>query len=91
MVAGAIAPALRMSVKERNADSTGVNRARNAVIGAAIGAVGGALLGVHRARVADAQCGSECGGPPIDKLIYPPLFALLGAAAGAIVGYFITP
>jgi hypothetical protein len=82
-----IAPALSISVTRSTSDSTGVERAHHAVIGAVIGAVAGLAVGYHHGRVEDARCTGECGGPRISRLVDPPLFALLGGAIGAILGY----
>lgn len=82
-----IASALSISITRSTSDSTGVERAHHAVIGAVIGAVAGIAVGYHHAKVQDARCTGECGGPRISRLVDPPLFALLGAAIGGILGY----
>lgn len=88
-VAGRSTPPLHFTVRRLAADSRDAERARHAVIGTAVGALAGVALGYHRGKIADASCSSECGGPRIATLIDPPIYGLLGAAVGAIIGYWL--
>lgn len=84
---GKIAAPLGIAVRRAPSDSSRGDRVQHAVVGAAIGAVVGLGLGYYRGRMADADCSSECGGPRIATLVYPPLYGMLGGAIGALVGY----
>jgi len=84
-----INPVLRFAVRQWTSDSSGAARMEHAVVGAAVGAAVGVAVGYYRGRSADAQCTGDCGGPAIATLVYPPLYGLVCAGVGAIVGYLL--